>query len=155
MEANEIRDRTRERGIVCTSWAPQLKILGHDSVGGFLTHSGWSSVVEALQFGVPLLLLALTNDQGLNAKLLEEKKIGYMVPRDENDGSFTRESVESSLKLVMEKEEGKVYRDKAKEMSPVFGDRGVQNKYVDEFLEYLKDHVGLMEEKTNSVAMAN
>ncbi|PON84725.1 UDP-glucuronosyl/UDP-glucosyltransferase [Trema orientale] len=132
--------RTREQGIVCTSWAPQLKILGHDSVGGFLTHSGWSSVVEALQFGVPLVLLTFTNDQGLNAKLLQEKMIGYLVPRDENDGSFTRESVAESLKLVVEKEGGKVYKDKAKEMSPVFGDRGVQNKYVDEFLGYLKAH---------------
>ncbi|PON84724.1 UDP-glucuronosyl/UDP-glucosyltransferase [Trema orientale] len=118
-------DRTRERGIVCPSWAPQLKILGHDSVGGFLTHSGWSSVVEALQFGVSLVLLAFTNDQGLNAKLLEDKMIGYSVSRDENDGSFTKESVAESLKLVVEKEEGKVYRDQAKEMSPVFGDRGV------------------------------
>ncbi|XP_062100513.1 UDP-glycosyltransferase 91A1-like [Humulus lupulus] len=133
-------DRTRGRGIVWRSWAPQLKILGHDSVGGFLTHSGWSSVVEALQFGIPLLLLTFTNDQGVNSRVLEEKMIGYSVPRDENDGSFTRESVSETLKLVVEKEEGKVYRDKAKEMSPIFGDRGAQSKYVDDFLHYLKTH---------------
>ncbi|XP_062100505.1 UDP-glycosyltransferase 91A1-like [Humulus lupulus] len=132
--------RTRGRGIVRRSWAPQLKILGHDSVGGFLTHSGWSSVVEALQFGIPLLLLPFTNDQGLNVRVLEEKMIGYSVPRDENDGSFTRESVSESLKMVLEKEEGKLYRDKAKEMSPIFGDKGAQSKYVDDFLDYLKPH---------------
>ncbi|KAM6563980.1 hypothetical protein CsatB_023978 [Cannabis sativa] len=133
-------DRTRERGIVWRSWAPQLKILGHESIGGFLTHSGWSSVVEALKFGIPLLLLTFTNDQGLNARLLEEKMIGYSVPRDEIDGSFTRESMAKSLKAVMVEEEGKVYREKAKEMSPIFGDMGVQNKYVDEFLHYLNTH---------------
>ena len=144
-------ERTRGRGIVCTSWAPQLKILAHDSVGLFLNHSGWSSVVEALQFGMPLVLLPFTNDQGLNAKLLQEKMIGYYVPRDENDGSFRRESVAESIKLVIEKEEGKVYRDKAKEIRPVFGDKGVQSKYVDEFLGYLKNLKTSKEEETNSV----
>ncbi|KAJ6702430.1 GLYCOSYLTRANSFERASE [Salix koriyanagi] len=39
-------DRTNGRCLVLTSWVPQLKILAHDSVGGFLTHSGLSSVVE-------------------------------------------------------------------------------------------------------------
>ncbi|KAH7859496.1 hypothetical protein Vadar_001893 [Vaccinium darrowii] len=99
-------ERTKERGIVCTSWAPQLKILSHDSVGGFLTHSGWSSVVEAIQFERPLILLVFLADQGLIARLLEEKKIGYSIPRDDRDGSFTRDSVADSVRLVMVEEKG-------------------------------------------------
>lgn len=43
--------------MVCTGWAPQLKILGHESVGGFLTHSSWTSVVEEIQNEKPLVLL--------------------------------------------------------------------------------------------------
>lgn len=35
-------------GIISTSWAPQLKILRHESMGGFLTHLGWSLIVEAI-----------------------------------------------------------------------------------------------------------
>ena len=65
--------------MVCTSWARQLKILAHDSMGGFLTHSGWSSVVEALQFERPLVILTFYADQGINAKLLEEKHIWYLI----------------------------------------------------------------------------
>lgn len=133
-------ERTKGRGFVWRSWAPQLRILAHDSIGGFLTHSGWSSVVEALQFGRPLVLLTFSNDQGLNAGLLEEKMIGYRVPRDDRDGWFTSQSVADSLRLVVEKEEGKVYRDKAKEISVVFGDMDRQDKYVDEFLSYLLTH---------------
>ncbi|KAJ6435906.1 hypothetical protein OIU84_001015 [Salix udensis] len=60
--------RTKAQGLVCTSWAAQLKILAHDSVGGFLTHSGWSSVVEALQHARALILLTFLADQGINAR---------------------------------------------------------------------------------------
>ncbi|XP_019185865.1 PREDICTED: UDP-glycosyltransferase 91A1-like isoform X1 [Ipomoea nil] len=133
-------ERTKGRGIVCTSWAPQLKILSHESVGGFLTHSGWSSVVEAIQFEKPLVLLTFLADQGLNARVLEEKKIGYSVPRDERDGRFTREAVAESLRLVVVEKEGNIYREKIKEMKGLFCDQTRQDGYVDTLLHYLHCH---------------
>ncbi|KAA8546691.1 hypothetical protein F0562_003078 [Nyssa sinensis] len=133
-------ERTKGRGMVWTSWAPQLKILSHNSVGGFLTHSGWTSVVEALQFERALILLTFLADQGLNARVLEEKKMGYSIPRDERDGSFTRDSVADSLRMVMVEEKGKIYRDKAKEMSKLFGDRDKQDRYTNNLLDYLQTH---------------
>lgn len=131
-------ERTRGRGVVCTKWAPQFKILSHDSVGVLLIHSGMSSVVEGLQLGKPLVLLPFLFDQGLIASYLVEKKMAYMVPRDELDGSFSPESVADSLSLVMVREEGKIYRDKAKEMMAVFGGREIQDKCLDELLSFLK-----------------
>ena len=133
-------ERTKGQGVVCSYWVPQLKILAHDSVGGFFTHSGWTSVVEALQFGRALILLTFYSDQGINAKVLEEKQIGYLIPRNEQDGSFTRDSVAKSLRLVMVEEEGKLYRDKAKDMKGLFGDRQSQDLYLESFLDYLKTH---------------
>ncbi|KAK2977860.1 hypothetical protein RJ640_003911 [Escallonia rubra] len=132
--------RMEQRGVVCTSWAPQLKILSHDSVGGFLTHSGWSSVVEAVVLERALILLTFLADQGLNARLLEEKKMAYPIPRDERDGSFTRDSVAESLRLVMVEEEGKIYRDMVKEMSGLFGDKTRQDRYVDNLLSRLDNY---------------
>ncbi|KAL3524973.1 hypothetical protein ACH5RR_013345 [Cinchona calisaya] len=140
-------ERTKDRGVVCTSWAPQLKILSHDSVGGFLTHSGWSSVVEAIQFEKPLILLTFLADQGINARVLEEKKMGYPIPRDDSDGSFTRDSVAGSLRLVMIEEEGKVYRDKIKEMKGLFCDENRQNCYVENLLAFLQSYKSEKEEK--------
>lgn len=87
------------RGIVFKGWAPQLQILTHESVGGFLTHCGWSSTIEGLMFGHPLIMLSFWGDQGLNARVLDEVEIE--VARDEKDGSHTRNSVAESVRLVM------------------------------------------------------
>ncbi|KAK1423623.1 hypothetical protein QVD17_18929 [Tagetes erecta] len=131
-------ERTRGRGVVCRGWAPQFKIVSHDSVGVLLIHSGMSSVVEGFQLGKPLVLLPLLFDQGLIASYLVEKKMAYIVRRDDVDGSFTPESVADSLSLVMASEEGKMYRDKAKEMMCLFGDRNVQDKCLNELLHFLQ-----------------
>ncbi|KAJ8543987.1 hypothetical protein K7X08_025605 [Anisodus acutangulus] len=133
-------DRTKGKGVVCTSWAPQLKILSHDSVGGFLTHSGWSSVVEAIQFEKPLVLLTFLADQGINARLLEEKKMAHSVPRDDRDGSFTCDSVAESLRLVLVEKEGEIYREKVKEVKKLFCDKERQDIYVENLLNYLQNH---------------
>ncbi|CAJ1940277.1 unnamed protein product [Sphenostylis stenocarpa] len=134
-------ERTKGRGIVCTSWAPQLKILGHVAVGGFLTHSGWTSVVEAVQNEKPLVLLTFLADQGINARVLEEKKMGYSVPRDERDGSFTSDAVADSLRLVMVEEEGRIYRETIKEVKDLFVNKERQGRYMDELLNYLLNHL--------------
>jgi hypothetical protein len=52
------------------------------------------------------------------------------VPRNEEDGSFTSDSVAQTLKLVKKDEEGKIYRDKAKEMATIIGDKSLQSKYI-------------------------
>ena len=73
---------------------------------------------------------------------MEEKQAGIEVPRNEQDGSFTRDSITETLKLVMQDEKGKIYRDKAKEMTTIFGDRDIHNGYVDKFVEFLENKMG-------------
>ncbi|XP_073047003.1 UDP-glycosyltransferase 91C1-like [Primulina eburnea] len=130
--------RTEGRGMVWKEWVPQLNILGHDSVGGFLTHSGWSSVVEALMLGVPLILLPIMADQWLNARVLDEKEMGLEVARNDEDGSISRDSVAWAVRRVMVEEEGHKFRYKAKEaMEHAFGDRGIHDRYVRDFINHL------------------
>lgn len=137
---NGFLERVKGRGVVWETWAPQPRILSHDSVGSFLTHCGWSSVVEGLGFGRALIMLPIAVDQGLNARILVDSKVGIEIPRDENDGSFTRDSVAESIKKVMVCEDGQIFRDKAKELSYVFGDKGLHSRYVNNFIEYLENH---------------
>ncbi|MFS8009990.1 putative soyasaponin III rhamnosyltransferase [Helianthus anomalus] len=93
-----VLETTSDRGVVWKSWAPQLKILSHESVGGFLTQCGWSSIVEGLMFSHPLVMLPFVVEQGLNARILVDKQVGIEIPRNEEDGSFTKESVARSVR---------------------------------------------------------
>ncbi|KAL3355307.1 hypothetical protein AABB24_019400 [Solanum stoloniferum] len=133
-------ERTKDRGIVWKSWVPQLKILSHESVGGFLTHCGWSSIIEGLMFGHPLIMLPFLVDQGLNVRILEDKGVGIEVPRNEEDGSYTSDSVANSVKLIMVGNDGKIIREKAKEMSSIFDNKELHDKYIENLIKFLENH---------------
>ncbi|CAN6460124.1 unnamed protein product [Victoria cruziana] len=112
--------RIGQRGLICMDWVPQVKILAHPSIGGNLFHSGWGSMIESLKHGLPLILAPMILDQGLNARLAEEKMIGVEIHRDEMDGRFTRDDVAKTLRLVMVEDGGEPLRTKAREMSRIF-----------------------------------
>ncbi|KAJ8631083.1 hypothetical protein MRB53_024406 [Persea americana] len=139
-------DRVKSHGIIrmgwANGWAPQPKLLAHESVGSFFTHVGWGSTVEGLSFGKPLVMLPMIADQGLVARVMEEKKVGVEVCRNEIDGSFTRDGVAKALRLVMVEKEGECIRENAREMQNIFGDQSRNDQYIDEFLQYLIKHRG-------------
>lgn len=132
-------ERVDGRGVVHSEWAPRVRILSHGSVGGFLTHCGCNSIVEGLAFGRVLILLPMINDQGLNARLMQEENLGVEVERDERDGSFTPESVAEAVTLAMVSEAGKPLRASAREAVGLFGNREKNDGYVDEFARYLEE----------------
>ncbi|RCV18280.1 hypothetical protein SETIT_3G287700v2 [Setaria italica] len=67
-------------GLIFRGWALQRLILDHSAIGGFVTHCGWISVLEAVSAGVPLVTWPRYADQFYNAKLvLEVLKIGVGV----------------------------------------------------------------------------
>jgi len=57
-----------------------VKILAHHTVGGFVTHCGWNSVLEAVFAGVPLLTWPLRMEHYLNEVfLVEVLRVGVRV----------------------------------------------------------------------------
>lgn len=130
------KTRVADRGIVSVGWVPQLEILAHPAVGGVLFHSGWGSIIEALQFGHPLIVMPMIADQRLNARLLVDEGVCFEVERME-DGSFTREAVAMSLRHVMVDAEGETLRSKAREMTTIFANQGLHGSYIQGFLQHL------------------
>jgi len=61
-------------------------------------------------------MLPLQNEQGLIARVMEEKMVGVIVTRNEDDGKFSMDSLDKALRPVVQKNEGKVYRSKAEEI---------------------------------------
>lgn len=136
---NGFSARTSDRGIVSIGWAPQLELLAHPSIGGCLLHSGWGSIIESLGFGHPLILMPMMADQGLNAKFLVEQGIGFEVQRNE-DGSFNRDVVAQSMRLVMVEERGELLRQRAAQMPPIFAKQELHEEYISKFVQYLLNY---------------
>ncbi|XP_060181981.1 UDP-glucosyltransferase 29-like [Lycium barbarum] len=90
-----------EKGIVVKGWLPQATILGHFSVGGFVTHCGWNSLLETISFGVPIIAMPKHLDQPTNARLIEELGLGVEILKDEN-GDIKREEVARGIRKVVE-----------------------------------------------------
>ncbi|XP_022940881.1 hydroquinone glucosyltransferase-like [Cucurbita moschata] len=110
-------ERTKNRGMVVSSWAPQVEVLRHESTGGFLSHCGWNSTLEGVVNGVPLIAWPLYAEQRMNAHMLtEDIKIALRPKKEEESGIVEKEEIAEVVKSLMEGEEGKRIRGKMKNL---------------------------------------
>ncbi|XP_031269513.1 UDP-glycosyltransferase 88B1-like [Pistacia vera] len=109
-------ERTKDRGYVVQSWAPQVAVLSHNSVGGFVTHCGWNSVLEAVYSSVPMLAWPLYAEQKMNKTfLVEEMKVALPVNASE-EGLVSATELEKRVIELMESDNGKAVRQQVKAM---------------------------------------
>ncbi|KAI3696719.1 hypothetical protein L6452_29224 [Arctium lappa] len=123
-------ERTKDRGLLIRDWAPQLLILSHPSVGGFLTHCGWNSVLEGVCAGVPLITWPLFAEQFLNEKLVVQvlgigvavgaQHVVHWGMEDKFGVTVKREQVLNAIQKVMDfGNEGNERRTKVKAVGMV------------------------------------
>ncbi|KAJ1398762.1 UDP-glycosyltransferase family, conserved site [Sesbania bispinosa] len=109
--SSEFVNETSDRGLIA-SWCPQEQVLNHPSIGGFLTHCGWNSIIESICGGVPMLCWPFFADQPTNCRYIcNEWDIGTEI-----DTNVKREEVEKQINELMVGEEGKKMRQKAMEL---------------------------------------
>lgn len=102
----EIKDRA-----LLVSWCAQDQVLAHPSVGAFLTHCGWNSVLEAICGGVPMICWPFFAEQQTNRRYAcTTWGIGL-----EMDHDVKREDVVRLVEEIMEGEKGKNMRERALE----------------------------------------
>ncbi|PON56816.1 UDP-glucuronosyl/UDP-glucosyltransferase [Parasponia andersonii] len=90
------------------TWAPQVELLRHPSVGVFVTHCGWNSILESVVGGVPLICRPFFGDQRLNMRTVEAIwGIGVGL-----GGVMTKQGVLGSLRRVLVEEDGKGMRER-------------------------------------------
>ncbi|XP_027930813.1 anthocyanidin 3-O-glucosyltransferase 7-like [Vigna unguiculata] len=118
-------ERTRERGKV-VAWAPQTQVLGHGSVGVFVTHCGCNSVFESMSNGVPMICRPFFGDHGLTGRMVEDVwEIGVRV----EGGVFTKDGLVKCLRLILVEEEGNLMKKNAvKVKTTVVDAAGAQGK---------------------------
>ncbi|KAG1335169.1 UDP-glycosyltransferase 72B1-like [Cocos nucifera] len=113
------QERTKGVGFLVPSWVPQVAVLGHASIGGFISHCGWNSTLESIVKGVPLIAWPLFAEQRLNALLLNEDVEVALRSKVGESVLVQRDEIASVVKRLMEGEEGKRLRKRAEELSHV------------------------------------
>ncbi|XP_068667791.1 anthocyanidin 5,3-O-glucosyltransferase [Aristolochia californica] len=109
-------DRTRGRGLVWKSWTEQAAVLSRESIGAFVTHCGWNSILEGVCAGVPMVAWPLYAEQRLiKVLVVEEMKLGVSV-EFEKRGLVSAGELEKRVRELLESEEGNAIRERAEVM---------------------------------------
>lgn len=155
-------DRTNGRGLVIHGWAPQLLILSHPAIGGFLTHCGWNSTLEGIGAGVPLLTCPLFAEQFFNEILVVEVlgtgvSVGVQAAvtwglEDKSGLVMKRENVKEAIAKLMDKgEEAEERRKKARELGEMakraIEEGGSSYHNMEMLIQYVKAQLNLKLEK--------
>uniref|UniRef100_A0A453QHU2 Glycosyltransferase n=1 Tax=Aegilops tauschii subsp. strangulata TaxID=200361 RepID=A0A453QHU2_AEGTS len=95
-----------------STWCPQEKVLEHEAVGVFLTHSGWNSSLEGICGAVPMVCWPFFAEQQTNCRYkCTEWGIGMEI-----GDNVRRTEVEAMIREVMEEEKGREMRRRVIEL---------------------------------------
>jgi hypothetical protein len=112
-------ERTKATGLVYVGWAPQLHILAHRAVRGFVSHCGWNSAIESISVGVPMIAWPYQADQMMTATLLDQL-LGVAIRINSTGGwrdMIPSEAFERAIRALMVEPGGDAMKAKVVQIS--------------------------------------
>ncbi|XAR59712.1 Trans-zeatin O-beta-D-glucosyltransferase [Bertholletia excelsa] len=107
------REEVGDRAMIIP-WCCQVQVLAHRSIGGFLSHCGWNSVLESIWCEVPLLCSPLLTDQFTNRKLVaDDWKIGINLC---DKKPISRVEISEKINRLMSEKSGNEYKKRIGEL---------------------------------------
>ncbi|EOX98316.1 Uncharacterized protein TCM_007103 [Theobroma cacao] len=111
--------RMEGKGLIIRGWAPQVLILDHEAVGGFVTHCEWNSTLESVSAGLSMVTSPAFAEQFYNEKLVTQVlKIGVGVRVQKwvevVGDSVKRDAIEEAVRGIMVGESAEEMRSRAK-----------------------------------------
>ncbi|KAG5671544.1 hypothetical protein PVAND_001737 [Polypedilum vanderplanki] len=93
-ETIELKER-HAHNVVVGPWMPQQEILNHKNLRAFITHGGLLSLMEAVQYGKPVIGIPLLNDQQRNMAQAEKQGYGIKLDYDNMSEDMLREAIDA------------------------------------------------------------
>lgn len=135
-------ERVKDRAVIHSGWVQQQKILAHASVGCYLCHAGFSSVVEAMVNDCQVVMLPQKGDQFMNSKLVSgDLEAGVEVNRRDEDGYFGKMDIAEAVKTVMmnvDEEPAKSIRENHKKWKEFLKNSAIQENFVKNFVKEME-----------------
>ncbi|KAL0914274.1 hypothetical protein M5K25_014604 [Dendrobium thyrsiflorum] len=128
--STEFLSLVQDRGLL-VGWAPQLQVLGHPSIGCFMSHCGWNSTMEGIRNGMRFLCWPYFTDQFLNQSYIcDIWMIGLRVRPNEEDveGELGRTEVTLiTRKMIRERVEEVMGDDEMRKRALMWKERALQS----------------------------
>nr|QSB46687.1 glycosyltransferase [Rubia yunnanensis] len=136
-------------------WAPQVAVLSHPAVGGFVSHCGWNSTLESTWHGVPMAVWPLYAEQQANSFLLVkdlemavEIKMDYVIDygseKEDLNKVVSADLIENGIRKLMDSNNVGI-RKKVKEMQEksrlAIGEDGSSSASLKCFLKSVEDNI--------------
>ncbi|CAO1444299.1 unnamed protein product [Diamesa hyperborea] len=130
-ESIKLKDR-HPKNVIIGPWMPQQEILAHKNLKVFITHGGFLSTMEAINYGKPIVGIPFTNVQKLNMKRAVNQGYGIYV----DIFTMTELSLQTAINAALN---DNTYQSNATELSKRFQD--ILVKPIDKAVYYVEHQI--------------